>query len=102
MKDIKEDFYNQRKFEPDSKFDPPTISYPQNQTGAMRAPGTQEKADATVPYYVRYMATLDEMITEKLKGIDGKECWKGYKLSGTKKKNGKTVDNCVPMQENKK
>ena len=27
---------------------------------------------------------------------DGKECWKGYKLSGTKKKNGKTVDNCVP------
>ena len=72
MKDIKEDFYNQRKFEPDSKFDPPTISYPQNQTGAMRAPGTQEKADATVPYYVRYMATLDEMITQKLKGIDGK------------------------------
>ena len=66
MKDIKEDFYNQRKFEPDSKFDPPTISYPQNQTGAMRAPGTQEKAEAAVPYYVRYMATLDEMITEKL------------------------------------
>ena len=40
-------------------------------------------------------------LKEKLKGIDGKECWKGYKLSGTKKKNGKTVDNCVPMQENK-
>ena len=40
-----------------------------------------------------------ESISEKLKGIDGKECWKGYKLSGTKKKNGKTVDNCVPMEE---
>ena len=36
---------------------------------------------------------------KKLKGIDGKACWKGYKLSGTKKKNGKTVDNCVPMEE---
>ena len=38
-------------------------------------------------------------LQEKLKGIDGKECWKGYKLSGTKKKGGKTVDNCVPMEE---
>ena len=24
-------------------------------------------------------------------------CWKGYKLQGTKKKGGKTVDNCVKM-----
>tara|TARA_R110000851_G_scaffold72155_2_gene160112 strand:+ start:111 stop:1019 length:909 start_codon:yes stop_codon:yes gene_type:complete len=40
-----------------------------------------------------------ESISEKLKGIDGKACWKGYKLAGTKKKNGKTVDNCVPMEE---
>ena len=29
---------------------------------------------------------------EKEKGLDGKACWKGYKLSGTKKKGGKTVD----------
>jgi hypothetical protein len=43
---------------------------------------------------------LDEAkIDEKLKGIDGKACWKGYKLAGTKKKGGKTVDNCVPMKE---
>ena len=44
---------------------------------------------------------LDEsgILEEKLKGIDGKECWKGYKLAGTKKKDGKTVDNCVPMEE---
>ena len=40
-----------------------------------------------------------EYLQEKLKGIDGKECWKGYKLAGTKKKGGKTVDNCVPMEE---
>ena len=35
---------------------------------------------------------LDE---EKQKGVDGKVCWKGYKRMGTKKKGGKTVDNCV-------
>ena len=37
-----------------------------------------------------------EVIEEgKAKGLDGKACWKGYKLAGTKKKGGKTVDNCV-------
>ena len=44
---------------------------------------------------------VEEALQEKLKGIDGKACWKGYKLSGTKKKGGKTVDNCVPMKEAK-
>ena len=34
-------------------------------------------------------------VIEKAKGLDGKACWKGYKLAGTKKKGGKTVDNCV-------
>lgn len=33
---------------------------------------------------------------EKQKGVDGKACWDGYKRVGTKKKGGKTVDNCVP------
>ena len=46
--------------------------------------------------------SMNEVLREKLKGIDGKACWKGYKLSGTKKKGGKTVDNCVPMEEAKK
>ncbi len=32
----------------------------------------------------------------KIKGVDGKVCWDGYKRMGTKKKGGKTVDNCVP------
>jgi len=36
---------------------------------------------------------------EKQKGVDGKVCWKGYKRMGTKKKGGKTVDNCVKMEE---
>jgi hypothetical protein len=37
---------------------------------------------------------------EKQKGVDGKACWDGYKRMGTKKKGGKTVDNCVKMEEN--
>ncbi len=38
---------------------------------------------------------------EKKKGLDGKACWKGYRLAGTKKKGGKTVDNCVKEEEKK-
>ena len=34
-------------------------------------------------------------VIEKKKGLDGKACWKGYKLAGTKMKGGKRVDNCV-------
>jgi len=37
----------------------------------------------------------ETIIIEKAKGLDGKACWKGYKLAGTKKKGGETVDNCV-------
>ena len=36
---------------------------------------------------------------EKQKGVDGKVCWKGYRRMGTKKKGGKTVDNCVKIKE---
>lgn len=35
--------------------------------------------------------------TEAQKGVDGKRCWKGYRRMGTKKKGGKTVDNCVKV-----
>lgn len=40
--------------------------------------------------------TLSE--AEKQKGVDGKACWKGYRRMGTKKKGGKTVDNCVKVK----
>ena len=30
-------------------------------------------------------------LTNKAKGMDGKACWKGYKLAGTKKKGGKLL-----------
>jgi hypothetical protein len=39
------------------------------------------------------------VVEEKQKGVDGKACWKGYKRMGTKKKGGKTVDNCVKIGE---
>jgi len=42
-------------------------------------------------------AEKSEYVYEKQKGVDGKACWKGYKRMGTKKKGGKTVDNCVKM-----
>lgn len=31
-----------------------------------------------------------------LEKMDSDPCWKNYKMIGTKKKNGKTVPNCVP------
>jgi ribosomal protein S21 len=38
---------------------------------------------------------------ERKKGVEEnqekKDCWKGYKKDGTKKKGGKTVNNCVPI-----
>jgi hypothetical protein len=40
---------------------------------------------------------IDKNIGEaKQMCVDGKACWDGYKRMGTKKKGGKTVDNCVP------
>ena len=52
----------------------------------------------------RFVALPEEMQKQyesvneaKQKGVDGKVCWKGYKRMGTKKKGGKTVDNCVKM-----
>ena len=42
---------------------------------------------------------IRDALEEKKKGLDGKACWKGYKLQGTKKKGNKTVDDCVPVNE---
>ena len=49
------------------------------------------------------MSIIDNnSLTEEVKKPTGKlkdACWKGYTAVGTKKKNGKTVPNCVPMDE---
>ena len=42
---------------------------------------------------------IRDIFEGKKKGLDGKACWKGYKLQGTKKKGNKTVDDCVPVNE---
>jgi hypothetical protein len=54
------------------------------------------KPDYTPPKYESYRKGVAE---EKQKGVDGKVCWKGYKRMGTKKKGGRTVDNCIKMEE---
>jgi len=38
--------------------------------------------------------------SRKKKGMDGKACWKGYKLQGTKMKNGKKVDWMMQAMKN--
>ena len=43
--------------------------------------------------------SIRELFEGKKKGLDGKACWDGYKLQGTKMKDGKRVDNCVKMEE---
>ena len=49
---------------------------------------------------VKFAKDVKKVVSEeKEKGLDGKACWKGYKLAGTKKKGGKTVDNCVKEDE---
>ena len=50
-------------------------------------------------WYEQKGGTFIELGEGKKKGLDGKECWDGYKLAGTKKKGGKTVDNCVKVSE---
>jgi len=43
----------------------------------------------------------DSTIEEDLRDPKDNPCWKGYKPVGVKKKNGKTVPNCVPANEEK-
>ena len=60
--------------------------------GKESAPKNEE---AEVLEREEYEIDGETYVIEKAKGLDGKACWKGYKLAGTKKKGGKTVDNCV-------
>lgn len=47
-------------------------------------------------FELRYQTLL-----EGLKNPKDNPCWKGYKPVGTKKKNGRTVPNCVPKESKK-
>ena len=47
--------------------------------------------------FKEFMSEVSELVTEikKPTGDLKDACWKGYTAIGTKKKNGKTVPNCV-------
>ena len=92
-----------------------TVAYQRWRAGDERYeyPGKTQPRKSNEESYVDYLQSkLDEakglcsdcgnpsyttLPEEKQKGVDGKVCWKGYKRMGTKKKGGKTVDNCVKM-----
>ena len=59
--------------------------------GAVKAHGRQANT------IEKHIDKMEDSPMKKAKGLDGKACWKGYKLQGTKKKGGRTVDNCVKM-----
>ena len=40
---------------------------------------------------------IKEILSEKVKGVDGKACWKGYRYEGTK--DGKDI--CVKIEKSK-
>lgn len=42
------------------------------------------------------------LMSEVKKELDKNPCWKGYEMVGKKKKNGKSVPNCVPKNESLK
>ena len=59
-------------------------------------PGAVEKNLKALSLAEGKKSFLEYLEEAKQKGVDGKACWDGYKRMGTKKKGGKTVDNCVP------
>jgi len=54
-----------------------------------------KKEETEVLEREEYEVDGETYVIEKAKGLDGKACWKGYKLAGTKMKGGKKVDNCI-------
>ena len=67
----------------------------QNTTKKEKKAKAVKKEETEVLEREEYEIDGETYVIEKAKGLDGKACWKGYKLAGTKKKGGKTVDNCV-------
>jgi hypothetical protein len=71
-----------------------------SKSDASRKRGEEVMAQARSDWEKKQAAEKKQDVAEeKQKGVDGKACWKGYKRMGTKKKGGKTVDNCVKIGE---
>jgi hypothetical protein len=59
--------------------------------------GQAKKIKSMLKYKKSGPFKMKSPLKAKAKGLDGKACWKGYKLGNpkTKMKGGKRVDNCV-------
>ncbi len=63
---------------------------------AGRDGASEKEVDAIRNKHDRY----DENVNEKIKGVDGKACWKGKRYSGkVKKADGTYKDKCIPVSE---
>jgi len=58
--------------------------------------------DGDVDSSDEYLKKRRKAISKAMKKEDDGPCWDGYVQVGTKKKNGKEVPNCVPMEEARK
>lgn len=66
-------------------------------------PGDNAMAMETEELETSIKEQLLQALSEKKKGgKDGKACWDGYYLAGTKMKGGKEVDDCRPRKKPKK
>ena len=63
--------------------------------GSLHTGKTHTKNSKSVSHNKKGPFKMKSPLYAKAKGMDGKACWKGYTLRGTKKKGDKTVDNCV-------
>jgi hypothetical protein len=59
----------------------------------------QFKRKLTILFTKILQKSIGHGVAEGLRDPKDNPCWKGYKPVGTKKKNGKTVPNCVPTNE---
>ena len=48
--------------------------------------------------YIKDVVAMKQGVAEGLRDPQDNPCWKGYYPVGTKKKNGRTVPNCVPRK----
>ena len=93
MKGVKHYTKNGKKWTGAShKMDNGTLHTGKNHTNSSK-PLVHKKDLKKGPFKMNYSPL------QKKKGLDGKACWKGYTLRGTKKKGGKTVDNCVKTKK---
>ena len=69
--------------------------------GSRQIPGDQVRGDEPAKASGRRHPFQGRLVGEDLRDPEDNPCWKGYHPVGTKKKNGRTVPNCVPNAKKK-